>query len=78
MTLKPGDVVWFRDSKWKVTVVTPMRAVITPVEKVKRTIKKLAGEKDVEFMASGRALSISPNSDLPLVGTEEEENHGDA
>lgn len=67
LRLRKGDIILLQGKLWRVTMVNASRAVIEPLERVRKKITRPNGE-DVEFEARQNVVSISAASDVPIVG----------
>jgi len=65
--LKVGDVVEFRGQLWEVDYVNQCRARIVPLERREVVIPGVDGEEERRFFTKDKALSIAPESDLPVM-----------
>lgn len=64
--LQAGHVILLSGIEHRVILVNDCRARVVPLKKVKKSYKTLEGE-DVSFEAKGKAVNISPNSEVPIV-----------
>jgi hypothetical protein len=68
--LQPNMIVRFEAREWRVALVNESRALLVPRERVVRVFVPETGPnagKEVRVAAIGTGISVSPNSELPIV-----------
>jgi hypothetical protein len=66
--LQQGMIISLNGVKYVVDMVNSCRARCVPMEKIKVVVKDKLKDKEVSFERSASAISISPNSDCPILG----------